>query len=85
MGLGEELEVVKESFLKGMKSELRAEGQARVSLVKTDRRHFRQRSTMYRDADKRELCTVSMAEQYEEGVRRGEARRVGRAGAQRPC
>lgn len=64
MGWGEELEVVKESFFKGMKSELSTEGQNRMSLVKTERRCFRQREqNVQRRTDKREIRILSMAEQ----------------------
>lgn len=64
MGWGEELEVVKESFFKGMKLELSTEEQNRMSFVKTERRRLRQREqNVQRRIDKREIRILSMAEQ----------------------
>lgn len=58
------MEVVRESFFKGMISELSIERQNRISDVKTERRHFQPRmQTVQRHIDKRKLGTFSMAKQ----------------------
>lgn len=54
----------KKGFFKRLKLELSIEGQNRISHVKTEGRHFRQREqNVRRSVDKKQLGTLSMVKQ----------------------